>query len=57
MSEGALEGVARTHPSTLYMNGTSPVTVYVRATTDELRALSGKRVRLVVVEGGGAGDE
>ena len=48
--QGVLEGVAQTHPSTLHMDGTSPVTVKVRATTDELRALHGKRVCLVVID-------
>lgn len=45
-----LEGVASTNPSTLHMDGTSPVMVKVQATTDELRALHRKRVRLVVVD-------
>jgi uncharacterized protein with PIN domain len=41
-------GRVKTHPSTLHMDGTSPVVVYVRATTDELRELHGKTVCLVV---------
>lgn len=40
-------GIATANPSTLYMNGTSPVVVYVRATADELRALN--RTEVVVV--------
>lgn len=42
------EGRVKTHPSTLYMNGTSPVTVFIQATTDELRAMHNATVVLLV---------
>lgn len=41
-----LIGRAHTNPSTLRMDGTSPVTVHVRATTDELRAIHRKVVEV-----------
>lgn len=45
----SFDGVVKaTSPSTLHMDGTSPVTVAIQATTDDLRWLKGKRVRLVV---------
>lgn len=46
----ALRGPVQTHPSTLYMDGTSPVTVKVQATTEELRDLHRQEVLLVRVE-------
>lgn len=39
-------GRAQTNPSTLHMDGTSPVVVHVQATTDELRALHDQQVEL-----------
>jgi len=39
-------GKAKTNPSTLHMDGTSPVVVYVQATTDELRALHNQQVEV-----------
>jgi hypothetical protein len=46
-----LTGRVTTNPSTLHMDGTSPVVVHVAATTEELRAIHNKWVRLVVVDG------
>lgn len=47
---GGFVGKAQTHPSTLYMDGTSPVTVKIQATTDELRELHNQQVRIVPVD-------
>lgn len=49
----AYEGRAKTNPSTLHMDGTSPVTVYIQATTDELREMHNKTVRLDVLPADG----
>jgi hypothetical protein len=42
------EGKVKASPSTLFMDGTSPVVVYIRATTDELRAMHNKVVTLII---------
>ena len=43
-----LAGKAKTSPSTLHMDGTTPVTVHVQATTDELRALHNQTVEIAL---------
>lgn len=43
-------GRCATHPSTLHMDGTSPVVVHVQATTDELRDLHRSTVVVLTVD-------
>jgi hypothetical protein len=50
-------GKARTSPSTLHMDGTSPVVVAVRATTDELRALHNQQVEIRLTGTPDTGDD
>lgn len=41
-------GKVQTNPSTLYMDGTSPITVKIQATSEELRAMHNHKVLVVV---------
>lgn len=43
-------GTVQTNPSTLYMDGTSPVVVKIRATSEELRAMHNQKVLIIFYE-------
>lgn len=45
-------GKAQTNPSTLRMDGTSPVVVHVQATGDELRDMHNQQVAITFVPAG-----